>query len=75
MCIRKTLAPILVTLVTIISAFIMFTFESNAATVNASSVAEIQQAINNASGALKLFLLEIWISAHRLMCQQVRTSL
>lgn len=56
MCIRKTLAPILVTLVTIISAFIMLTFESNAATVNASSVAEIQQAINNASGATEIVL-------------------
>ena len=73
MSIRKSLTPILVTLVTLISAFIMFGLEANAATVNASSTAEIQQAM--LQGLLKLFLLEIWISVHRLMCQQVRTSL
>ena len=47
MSIRKSLTPILVTLVTLISAFIMFGLEANAATVNASSTAEIQQAINS----------------------------
>ena len=46
MSIRKSLTPILVTLATLISAFIMFGLEANAATVNASSAAEIQQAIN-----------------------------
>ena len=42
MSIRKSLTPILVTLATLISAFIMFGLEANAATVNASSAAEIQ---------------------------------
>lgn len=56
MSIRKSLTPILVTLVTLISAFIMFGLEANAATVNASSTAEIQQAINNATGATEIVL-------------------
>jgi len=56
MSIRKSLTPILVTLATLISAFIMFGLEANAATVNASSAAEIQQAINNATGATEIVL-------------------
>ncbi len=56
MSIKKSLTPVLVALVTFILAFVMFGFEAHAATVNASSVVEIQQAINNSTGATEIVL-------------------
>lgn len=56
MSIKKSLTPVLVAFVTFILAFVMFGFEAHAATVNASSVVEIQQAINNSTGATEIVL-------------------
>ena len=51
---RKSCVSILLTLVLVISTFTLFGVRSEAATVTVTSVAELQQAINNSSGETEI---------------------
>ena len=53
---RKSCVSILLTLVLVISTFTLFGVRSEAATVTVTSVAELQQAINNSSGETEIVL-------------------
>ena len=53
---RKSCVSILLTLVLVISTFTFFGVRSEAATVTVTSVAELQQAINNSSGETEIVL-------------------
>ena len=53
---RKSCVSILLTLVLVLSTFTFFGVRSEAATVTVTSVAELQQAINNSSGETEIVL-------------------
>ena len=53
---RKSCVSILLTLVLVLSTFTLFGVRSEAATVTVTSVAELQQAINNSSGETEIVL-------------------